>query len=641
MATPTPPPSARAPSLTAATGPTWRGDAPDEAAARRLTLPVITIAPRREGDEAGSELAASADIELVEVLGEGGMGRVFLARQRSLRRDVAVKTLRADADDPLVAEALLREGETMGSLEHPGIVPVHALGRDRTGTPVLVMKRVDGVTLEALLTTPEHTAWQRWMEVVDDRRSAAVMILQEVCDAVAYAHDQGVIHRDIKPANILLGARGEVYLGDWGIAARLDEDIPAQVVGSPHFMAPEMALGAVDALSVRTDVYLLGATLHAVLTGSPRHRADTLPSLLAAAMRSDPVDYSPDVPADLAALCNDATHPSPERRPEGALAFRRRLADHLRHLSSAALAREGAARLDALLALLASSSPDPAALARTATECRYAFAQSLQGWPENPDALAGRERCLRALFAHAVAREGLDAAAALADDLGGPADLAAALDALRARLEARRAQAESAEREARERDVSVGAGQRAAVMLAVALVALGGLAVLVAHKLPPRPRITPLFVGGPAALVTVAGAVTFALRRSLLATRVNRQLLALLLGGLGWITVHRAALLASGIDRDAGQIISRDLFMCTGLCLAGAIAIRAELVACVAVYAAAYVTSLVAPALDPIAVVLATLLGPVLTYLLLARRTGGEGGGIQRGRPAVATDPRG
>jgi len=452
------------------------------------------------------------------------------------------------------------------------------------------------------------------MEAVDDRRSAAVMILQEVCDAVAYAHDQGVIHRDIKPANILVGVHGEVYLGDWGIAARLDEDISAQVVGSPHFMAPEMALGAADALSVRTDVYLLGATLHAVLTGAARHRADTLLSILAAAMRSDPVDYGPDVPADLAALCNDATHPSPERRPEGALAFRR-LADHLRHLSSAALAREGAARLEALLALLATSSPDPAALARTATECRYAFAQSLHGWPQNPDALAGRERCLRALFARAVA---------LLDDLGGPADLAAALDALRVCLEARRAQAESAEREARERDVSVGARQRAAVMLAVALVALGCLAVLVAHKLPPRPRITPVFIGGPAALLTVAGAVTFALRRSLLATRVSRQLLALLLGGLGWMLVHRVGLLASGIDRDAGQIISRDLFMCTGLCLAGAIAIRAELVACVAVYAAAYVTSLVAPALDPITVVLATLLGPVLTYLLIARREAGD-----------------
>jgi serine/threonine-protein kinase len=217
-------------------------------------------------------------------VGQGGMGAVWVAFQRSLEREVAVKVPRIGGD-PLTTNALLKEARVAGNLEHPHIVPIHVLGVDSDGCPVLVMKRIEGQTLATLIEQEDHPAWPTLVERHGDRDGALLEVLMRVADALQFAHTKGIVHRDVKPENVMVGLFGEVYLLDWGIAHRIGQPT-TEIVGTPGFLAPEMldpALGPVDA---RTDVYLLGATLHAALTNTQRHVGSTLAEVFDAALHS-------------------------------------------------------------------------------------------------------------------------------------------------------------------------------------------------------------------------------------------------------------------------------------------------------------------------------------------------------------------
>ena len=182
-------------------------------------------------------------------LGRGGMGVVFDAYDRTLQREVAVKVMDRAGPEP----------QLLAHLEHPGIVPVHDAGTLPDGRVFYVMKRVRGARLNDALS-PETSNAQR------------LDLFLRICDAVAFAHAQGVVHRDLKPDNVMLGAFGEVLVMDWGIATTLGGDgRNAIVAGTPGFMAPEQssASGAIDA---RTDVFALGALLETMLL-SPTPRA--------------------------------------------------------------------------------------------------------------------------------------------------------------------------------------------------------------------------------------------------------------------------------------------------------------------------------------------------------------------------------
>ena len=123
------------------------------------------------------------------------------------------------------------------------------------------------------------------MGQLDDELLQAIDVMRSVCRAVEFAHSRGVIHRDIKPHNVMLGRFGEVYLMDWGIAVRTSniENVPDGLVGTPGYLAPEMLSGIATDVTFQTDIFLLGATLHAVLTGERRHRAN---NVVAALVRS-------------------------------------------------------------------------------------------------------------------------------------------------------------------------------------------------------------------------------------------------------------------------------------------------------------------------------------------------------------------
>ena len=182
--------------------------------------------------------------ELISVLGRGGMGVVYLARDSVLDREVALKIVERLSEDANEARILAR-------LEHPGIVPVHDFGQLPDGRLFYAMKRVRGDRLD------------RWMS---SGRGLAVRlgVFLRVCEAVAFAHAHGVVHRDLKPANVMVGEFGEVLVLDWGIARELQRgDGKLQIVGTPDYMAPEQARGDAG-VDHRADVFALGVMLEAI-----------------------------------------------------------------------------------------------------------------------------------------------------------------------------------------------------------------------------------------------------------------------------------------------------------------------------------------------------------------------------------------
>ncbi len=318
------------------------------------------------------ELAGdTAQLELGAPLGEGAIGLVLEARQVALDRSVAVKCLREAREDD--AAVLVREARLAGRLEHPNIVPIHTLGADASGYPMVVMKRVKGQSWRA------HLAISPPLE-------ESLRVLAQVCHAVHFAHGRGVLHRDLKPDNVMLGAHGEVYVVDWGLALEVDGASTEALAGTPGYLAPEMCrVGAPQ--DPRTDVYLLGAVLHEVLTGQRRHRGADLEAICRAAWVSAPVDYGPEVPGPLAALANRACARDPAHRPASVEALRVALEDYLLHRQAHALTFEAQEQLEALRA-----APGEEALFGAA---RFGFEAALRIWPESEEARAGLEETLR------------------------------------------------------------------------------------------------------------------------------------------------------------------------------------------------------------------------------------------------------
>lgn len=312
--------------------------------------PAIAEAIRVDGDEVShaddeaedpTRVAAdlsslSLALDVAERVGRGGMADVRAATQKALRRSVALKSLRADQTTPENARQLLQEARVQGALEHPAILPVYMLATDSTGSPVIVMRHITG---------------RLWRDYVDEHGTRTVPpginrdpleyhvgVLMQVCSAVHLAHQRGVLHRDLKLRNVMIGPLGEPYLIDWGLACSIEPDseldLPwvrseEKLRGTPGYMAPEMAAVESEQIGVRTDVYLLGGCLHAVLTGWPRHGGRTVIEQLASAYSSRPVSFGPHVPPGLGEIVNKATARRPDDRYPSARALREALGDWL------------------------------------------------------------------------------------------------------------------------------------------------------------------------------------------------------------------------------------------------------------------------------------------------------------------------
>jgi serine/threonine protein kinase len=255
--------------------------------------------------------AEQARYEIGELIGEGGMGSVYLARDRELDRDVALKVLRDAAPTPDERERIVREARILASLEHPGIVPIHDVGTLPDGRLFYVMKRVRG---------------ERFDDFVRGSRSRTELLraFLQMCDAVAFAHAAGVIHRDLKPQNVMLGAFGEVLVLDWGVAKTsrsprpgVGEAAAGTAAGTPGYMAPEQLSGEADE---RADVYGLGGVLFFLLTSEhPSPARDT----------ADQWGSGTTVPPALRAICGRARAAHPAARYQSVKSMAADVANYL------------------------------------------------------------------------------------------------------------------------------------------------------------------------------------------------------------------------------------------------------------------------------------------------------------------------
>jgi len=240
--------------------------------------------------------------ELVDRLGRGGTGSVFRVRDRELDREVALKVMTLPGGDEL-SERLRAEARVLARLEHPGIVPVHDVGSLPDGRVFYVMKLVRGARLD------QHA--RRHPEP-----RALLRVFERLCEAVAFAHDRGLLHRDLKPENVMVGDFGEALVMDWGVG----------MLGTPGYMSPEQAKGEREKVDEKSDVYGLGAILYFLLTGhapgsgpaGSKAETETRPSAGEPARVVPPRQLEPDVPRPLEAICLKALAEQQQDRYAGA-----------------------------------------------------------------------------------------------------------------------------------------------------------------------------------------------------------------------------------------------------------------------------------------------------------------------------------
>ncbi len=537
-----------------------------------------------------AEATGTQDLELMGLLGEGGMGVVHLARQRSLGREVAIKTLKPGVRSHKAPLSLLREAILTGGLEHPNVIPIHALGLDEGGLPMLVMKRVEGVRWGDLIADPARIG-----DAAVEPLLYHLSVLAQVCNAVHFAHARGVIHLDLKPDNIMIGRYGEVYLMDWGIAQELGRapggGEPGGIVGTPAYMAPEMTFGDPSRLSERTDVYLIGAILHEILTGSPPHTGPSIFTVLLKVAESAPRQFGLEVPAELAAICNKAMSADPQARYEDAQALQRALSRFVQHRDSFRLGAQAQVHLKALQGLLAASVRDDD-VDRAFGACRFGFLQALDIWPGNEEARAGLAQALRAMIEHELEAGNPRTAATLLVELPeADPDLSARVEALRKVKEAREQELERLRQLA---DSPAAMRQRQLfALIAVFPLTLGPMTAAALKAWFGFEITAELLFKGTSIVALLVGAMIALSWRKMAPHPVNRTLIKTLIVLIGALWSHRALVMIAGAD--IHQMFMSELVMITAGLTAVALAVDLALLWGLPIYGAAMVVALLWP----------------------------------------------
>lgn len=323
-------------------------------------------------------LAEGARYDLLNEIGRGGMGVVFKAFDKDLRRNVALKISRASSQTGRSHGRFIEEAQVQGQLSHPNIVPVHELGVDPRGRPYFTMKLVEGRSLASVirdLRKGDAKARADWP------LSKRLYIFGQLLNCVAYAHARGVIHRDLKPDNLMLGDFGEVLLMDWGLARVLskpegesglkvdtsrlqtpgDQTLDGQIVGTPAYMPPEQARGERDKIDERSDIYSLGAILYELLCLEPPYAAKTASDLLSKVMSERPLPPSQKnkaavIPRGLEAICMKCLEAERENRYQSVRELQGALDEWVRKLAESSSEGVGFALLGKLAVVSAVTS---------------------------------------------------------------------------------------------------------------------------------------------------------------------------------------------------------------------------------------------------------------------------------------------
>jgi serine/threonine protein kinase/tetratricopeptide (TPR) repeat protein len=301
----------------------------------RVNDPGADQPPRIDIPAANGSRAAAFDTEMpgilggYELLGEigrGGQGVVYRARQKSLNRVVALKVVRTGERTTTARLKRFRlEAEAAASLDNPNIVPIYEVG-ERNGSCYFSMKLVEGAPLDQLVRR----------ELLPIRRTAE--LIAQLARAVHYAHQRGILHRDIKPGNILVDAKGEPHLTDFGLARLTETESTVtrtiETLGTPSYMAPEQALGNNNQLTSATDVYGLGAVFYHLLTGHPPFAGGTTYDTIRLLLETEPRQprlWNPKIDRDLTTICLKCLDKDPQRRYPSALALAEDLDRWLKH----------------------------------------------------------------------------------------------------------------------------------------------------------------------------------------------------------------------------------------------------------------------------------------------------------------------
>src|SRR6266568_1627400 len=280
----------------------------------------------KEAVRAATMLGELGDYELLEEIGRGAQGVVFRARQKSLNRIVALKVISLGQwASKAHLKRFRREAEAAASLDHPSIVPIYEVG-ERDGSCYFSMKFVEGGQLDEVSRRTPVSIRQ------------AVELIAKVARTVHYAHDHGILHRDIKPGNILLDAKGEPLLTDFGLARLVEAESTItrtrEALGTPSYMAPEQAAGEYTKLSNASDVYGLGAVLYQLLTDHPPFAGGTTYETIKLLLDTEPRQprlLNPKIDRDLNIICLKCLEKDPQRRYPSALAFAEDLEHWLKH----------------------------------------------------------------------------------------------------------------------------------------------------------------------------------------------------------------------------------------------------------------------------------------------------------------------
>ena len=356
-----------------------------------------------------------SDFRLIRLLGRGGMGNVYVARQSSLDRMIAVKVIkplskskreklnqsgRLEEVELERRQQFLSEAVVTSDLDHPNIVPIHDIAVASDDTLFYAMKRVVG---------------EPWSKSIREKsRDENLEILLKVCDAIAFAHTRGVVHRDIKPENIMLGNFGEVLVMDWGLALAQPEfekhdSITAEAGfgGTPAFMAPEMAVGPISKIGTPSDIYLLGATLYYIITGHPPHKAANVSQCIRAVASNEIQTTGPEHEGELLDIAMRAMATRLSDRFATVQDLQDAIRSYRSHSESVAISTAAAGHYEEAL---------QNSLYESYSRATHGFEQAIGLWSGNEAAIDGLERCKIDYAKAAHANGDFDLGLSLLDD---------------------------------------------------------------------------------------------------------------------------------------------------------------------------------------------------------------------------------